>query len=116
MITSLQLTYRLLYPGIEINSVQRFVKQSLRLSFGGEIFGSKAASRDNNTIVTVHWPSWLASLSIPVRNFPVSVGQIHFFKNTTYQLQMVIHKKNTSLQMYIGTKSTKTTTGLVHQQ
>lgn len=79
MITSLQLTYKLLYPDIEINSLQRFVKQSSRVSFAGEILGSKAASRDNNTIITAHWPSCSTSLSTPGGNFPVSVGQIQFF-------------------------------------
>ena len=56
------------------------MKQSSRVSFAGEIFGSKAASRDNNTIISAHWPSCSTSLSTSGRNFRVSVGQYNFLK------------------------------------
>ena len=49
MVDSLKL---LLYPDFETTNLQRFAKKVSRILCAGEILGSAAASRDNNTIIT----------------------------------------------------------------
>ena len=76
MVASLQLMYKLIYPGIEIQQLQRFAKQLSRVAFVGEVFGSMAASRDNNTVISARWPTTSQELQ---GNFAVAIGRIQFF-------------------------------------
>ena len=77
-VSVLQFTYELLYPGTVFN-FYRFAKQSSRASFANEIFGSKLMSRENNIVITAHWPSCSDNLPRQGRSFSVSVGQVQFF-------------------------------------
>ena len=49
------------------------------LLFANEIFGSKLMSRENNIVITAHWPSCSDNLPRQGRSFSVSVGQVQFF-------------------------------------
>ena len=83
MVDSLKLTYKLLYPDFETTNLQRFAKKVSRVLCAGEILGSAAASRDNNTIICAYWPSSSLNLENHLgHNFPLSIGQIQFFLST----------------------------------
>ena len=77
MVASLQLTYKLIYPGIEVQQLQRFAKKLSRVAFVGEVFGSMAASRDNNTVISARWPT--TSQELLEGTFTESIGRIQFF-------------------------------------
>lgn len=75
----LKKSYELLYPRLEINTLQRFVKKSARVSFGEEVFGSKKASRDSNITVSAYWPTFSEATNSD-RNFScLSIGEIQYF-------------------------------------
>ena len=68
--------YNLLYPELLVNNICRFAKQSSRVSFANEVYGSTCTSRGNNIIVFAYWSNSAQGEDHPL---PLSVGQIQFF-------------------------------------
>ena len=79
----LECSYQLLYPGRVFTSFSRFAKQSSRVSFGSEVFGSKSTSRENNCIISAYWPTSKDKVDIQSRRFQLSIGQIQYFVKHT---------------------------------
>ena len=79
MLSYLQNTYELLYPGTTLNTLQRFAKQSPRSSFLEEDYGSTLVQRESNIVVMAYWPSCSATLPQEDRYLPLSIGQAQFF-------------------------------------
>ena len=79
MLSYLQNTYELLYPGTTLNTLQQFAKQSPRSSFLEEVYGSTLVRRESNIVVMAYWPSCSATLPQEDRYLPLSIGQTQFF-------------------------------------
>ena len=110
----LKISYELLYPRLEINTLQRFVKKSARVSFGGVWL--KKASRDSNITVSAYWPTFSEATNSD-RNFScLSIGEIQYFisHKVTFSGNQVKNEHN-YLHMYTGIKDMSATTGSDHR-
>ena len=94
----LESMYKLLYPNDTITPLNRFAKQSSRVSIRTELFGSKATSRENNIVICAHWHVGQNPATLPILEtaLPLAVGQIQYFlkHDLVVENDVVLKKEN----------------------